>query len=178
MGCFVKKWLIWCAFTSSHCVFLSTSSFGCRYWDCLESDDFYFTMLTDVKGRCWWYGSWGWTFPPICHYNSSLCDKMASDMEVPFWSKGGSLSSSMRKKWRPLIYQHLLNTDEDQTVAVSSVRVRGGWCISAEVAAGVGDLHSCRFLCAQPAGSCSLLGKRIVNCGDSWKIVFCSRELV
>ena len=27
---------------------------------------FYFVMLVhDVRGRCWWYGSAGWTFPPV-----------------------------------------------------------------------------------------------------------------
>ena len=41
-------------------------------------------MLThDIRGGCWWYGSRGWTFPPIFHYMLLPCDR---------WQQRGSLT--------------------------------------------------------------------------------------
>jgi hypothetical protein len=31
-----------------------------------ESNSSYFTVLAlDIRDGCWWYGSRGWTFPPV-----------------------------------------------------------------------------------------------------------------
>jgi len=86
-------------------------------------------------------------------------DKMAPDMEVHMKQKCVLEFLHEEIKASIDIHQCLLNTDGDQTVAVNTVRVRSGWCISTVVTAGVGELHCCRFLHAQPAGSCLLLGK-------------------
>ena len=40
-----------------------------------EGNASYFMMLShDFRGRCWWYGSRGWTFPPVSHCILLLCD--------------------------------------------------------------------------------------------------------
>ena len=68
----------------------------------------YFIMLAhNVRSECWWYGSRGWTFPPIFHYMLLPCDR---------WQQRGSLkmASDMKQrcaieflhmvKWYPLTF--------------------------------------------------------------------------
>ena len=52
---------------------------------CSKRNTSYF-MGHGVKGGCWWYGSNGWTFPPISHSILLLCDR---------WQQRGSLA-----EWR------------------------------------------------------------------------------
>ena len=40
-------------------------------------------MFSHVRGRCWWHGKIGWTFPPIFHYILLLYDR---------WQQRGSLT--------------------------------------------------------------------------------------
>jgi len=82
------------------------------YKGCSESNAFHFIMLTyNVRGRCWWYGSRGWTFPPIFHYILLPCDKWQQKGSLTkcltwecVWSKDVSLNSSMWKKWHLLTW--------------------------------------------------------------------------
>jgi hypothetical protein len=51
-----------------------------------ESNASYFIMLShDVRGRCWWYGSRGWTFPPII-FNS--CCRSTDSSRGTVWQNG------------------------------------------------------------------------------------------
>jgi len=51
----------------------------------------YFIMLAhDIRGRCWWYGSRGWTFPPIFRQILLPCDR---------WRQRGSLTKR-RLTWK------------------------------------------------------------------------------
>ena len=46
------------------------------YKDCSKSNDSYFINLVHhFRGRCWWYGSRGWTFPPILLCILLPCDR-------------------------------------------------------------------------------------------------------
>jgi len=91
-----------------------------------------FMLIHNIRGICWWYASRSWTFPPIFGYTLLLCDRGQQRGNLTgrcltwkcLWSKGVSLNSSM---WMESIthtdiHWHLLNTDGDQTAAVSTVR--------------------------------------------------------
>ena len=75
-------------------------------------------LIHNVRGRCWWYGSRGWTFPPTFHCILLLCDRWQQRGSLTewyltwkcVWSKDVSLNSSVQKK-RALIniHQHMLN---------------------------------------------------------------------
>ena len=140
-------------------------------------------MLAHIRGRCWWYGSRNWIFPPIFPYILLLCDRWQQRGSLTewhlkwecIWSKGESLNSSMwKKKWPPLTF-----IDSCWTLMETKqwmwAQWDGGWCISALVTAD--HFHWCRFLWVWHAGSCSSLVKMYSSwwwlC---WKIMFCSWE--
>jgi hypothetical protein len=51
-----------------------------------ESNASYFTMLThDIKGRCLWYDSRGWTFAPIV---CKFCCRATDSSSVAIWQNG------------------------------------------------------------------------------------------
>jgi len=81
-------------------------------------------MLThEVRGRCWWYGSRGWTFLPILHYILLHCDRWqqrgSPTVSMKQWCVTDSLISQCKKKIAPFdICWHLLNICGDQTVYV------------------------------------------------------------
>ena len=86
-------------------------------------------LAHNVTGRCWWYGSRCWTFPPIFPYILLPWDKWQqrnsltkwSLMWKCIWSKGVPLHSSVWKKrthWHSLT----LRVYGDQTVDVSTMR--------------------------------------------------------
>ena len=80
----------------------AATNFSINYEGCSESNASCFLMLAhDFRGRCWWYGSRGWTFPPISHSMPLLWTKWCL-MWRCMWSKGVPLNSSLRKKWHPL----------------------------------------------------------------------------
>jgi len=64
----------------------------------------------DIRRGCWWYGSRGWTFPPMFHYVLLLCDRWQQRgtltelqaMQKCRWRKGVALNSSMWKSWHRL----------------------------------------------------------------------------
>ena len=50
-------------------------------------------LAHDIRGRCWWYGSMGWTFPLIVCSILLLCDR---------WQQRGSLTNGI---WRGSVYE-------------------------------------------------------------------------
>jgi len=103
------------------------------YEGCSESNACCFiTLAYDVRGGCWWYGSRGWTFPPILCYMLLPRDRWQQMGTLTKWcltwkciqSKGVSLNSPMWKKKKPLTNIHwcFLGVFGDQTVCVSTVR--------------------------------------------------------
>jgi len=81
-------------------------------WELLQNNAFYFIMLAhSIKGRCFWYGSRGWTFPPTFYYILLLCDRWQQRSSLAKWcltwesewNKDVELNSSM-KKWHPLTF--------------------------------------------------------------------------
>ena len=96
------------------------------YEGCSEGSVSYSIILAhDVRGGCWWYGSRGWTFPPILRYGwqqRGTLTKWCPTWNC-IWSKGVSLNSLHAEKMVPTdILWCLLSTYGDQTVDVSTVR--------------------------------------------------------
>ena len=89
----------------------------------------FMVLAHDVRGRCWWYGSRGWTFPPVSHYMLLPCDRWQQRGNLTkwrlswkcVWSKGVSLNSSMEKKAPIDIYRCLLHMYGHQTVELNTV---------------------------------------------------------
>jgi len=128
------------------------------YKGCSESSASYFMMsASDLRGERWWDGSRDWTFLPLSHYISLLCDRWqqrGSPTErrllwERLWSKGdvteflhaGKKMAAMGIPWR------LLNGYGGLTVDVSPVRWR------CEYKPGSG--RPSRFVRGWQAGSCS-----------------------
>ena len=79
---------------------------------CSGSNASYFTMLAANIRSKWWYGSRGWTFPPISHYTLLPCDRWRS-----------CVTEFLHVEKMALIdLHHLLNCSGDQTVDVSTLR--------------------------------------------------------
>ena len=83
------------------------------YKSCSESNASRIIMLAhNVRGRYWWYGSRGWTFPPLFHYILLLCDKCQQRSSLAKWSltrkwvwtKDVPLNPSRRKELHPLTF--------------------------------------------------------------------------
>ena len=63
-----------------------------------------------VWHECWWYGSRGWSFPPIFHYIWLPCDRWQQRGTLTewhltwkyIWSRSVSLNSAMQKKMQLL----------------------------------------------------------------------------
>ena len=158
------------------------------YEGCSESNACCFiTLAYDVRGGCWWYGSRGWTFPPILCYMLLPRDRWQQMDTLTKWcltwkciqSKGVSLNSPMWKK-----KSHSLTFIDAFLVFLETkqcVWVQWGseWCISAVAIVIVVHLHWCRLLWAQQTGSCSWLIK-MHNWWWwlYWKRVFRSQEFV
>ena len=76
-----------------------------RYEGCSKRKVSYFIILAhNIRGRWWWYGSKGWTFPPISHYILLPWQRRGSPTTWHLtwkcmWNKRVSLNFSMRKKW-------------------------------------------------------------------------------
>jgi len=80
---------------------------------CSKSNASCFIMSAhDIRGRCCWYGSWGWTFSPIFYYILLLCDRWQQRGSLTkwhliwrcIWIKGVSLISSLWEKLYLLIF--------------------------------------------------------------------------
>ena len=104
----------------------------------------YFVMLAhSVRGRCWWYGRKGWTFPPVFHSMLLPCDR---------WQPRGSLTErcltwkctwsrsvwnwippcrNSGTHWHPLTRAEV---DRDQTKQWTWAQWWGGYCVSSGVA--------------------------------------------
>jgi len=100
-----------------------------------ESNVSYFiTLAHSIRGRCWWYDSRGWTFPPVFHYILLPHDRWQQRSSMTkwcltwkcLWSKDVSLNSSMWKKLHPLTFI-------DACWMWRWVQWVGGWYISAVV---------------------------------------------
>jgi len=81
------------------------------YDDCSKRNiSFFVTLVHDIRGSCWWYGSREWTFPPIPRYIFLPCDRWQQRGTLTqwhltwkcVWSKGVELNSSMQKEKSPL----------------------------------------------------------------------------
>jgi len=65
---------------------------------CSKRNAFYVTMLAhNIRGRCWWYGSRGWIFPPMFHYILLLRGRGA------LWQNGIWCQSAHEAKVHPWI---------------------------------------------------------------------------
>ena len=154
------------------------------YRGCSESNASYFIIFAhDIRGGCRWYGSSGWTFPPVFCYMSLLCDGWQQRGSLTkwrltwkcMWSRGVSLNSWMWKKWQLLTFINASWTFLEPKQWMWA-QWGGGWCVSAvatvtwktnHVLDGHADFHGC--------GSCSLLMKmRSEWWWLCWKVVFCS----
>ena len=108
---------------------------------CSGSNAFYFIMLAhNIRGRRWWCGSRGWTFPPIFHYMLLPCDRWQQRGSLAkrcltwkcLWSKGVSLNSSVQKKNGRLTLTDTYGTFLE-TKQKTWTQWGGGWCTSAVV---------------------------------------------
>ena len=131
----------------------------------------YFNMLAyDIRGgRCWWYSSRGWTFPPVFHYISLPCDR---------WQQSGTLTqrhlTEVRRKHRCV--NELLHAEKNGTHWHSPAPAECQWrpnsgCEHREAAAvclssGDKDVKNkprsgwpCRLLVVWHAGFCLSLVK-------------------
>ena len=69
-------------------------------------------LAHNTRGGCWWYGSWGWTFPPVSCCMLLLHDRWQwidslGEWHLTWryrWSKRVSLNSSMQQKLHPLTF--------------------------------------------------------------------------
>ena len=81
-----------------------------NYEGCSESNASYFILLAQrSRGRCWWWGSRGWTFPLIFRYMLLLCNRWQQRGTLTqwkwIWSKELSFNSFTWKKMAS-IYIH------------------------------------------------------------------------
>ena len=109
-----------------------------------------FMLAKDIRGRCWWYDSIGWTSPPIFHYIFLLFVR---------WQQRGILTKwclTWKCVWRKVVQKMvstdihwcLLNVCEVQTIDVSTVHSAfHQWCHHSSCET-VDHLCRCRFLWA------------------------------
>jgi len=113
----LKNWALWNKFDSTIMTkFRSLMDMQAslkNYTGCSKSNVSYFiTPAHSVRGRSWWYGSRGWTFPPISHYILLLHDRWqqrGSLTKRPLtwkctWSRSVEVNSSTERKWHPLTF--------------------------------------------------------------------------
>ena len=102
-------------------------------WGYSESYASYFIMLAnDVRGRCWWYESRGWSFPQVFHYILLSRDRWKQRGKwcltwKCIWNNVMSLNSTMQKKWHLLTFINTCWTFMDTKQ----------WCEHSEVVGGV-----------------------------------------
>jgi len=125
-------------------VFRKTLSFCCRRAASKVMSSTLLCWPITIRGRCWWYGSRGWTFPPIPHYMLLLCNQWQQRGSLTewcltrkcIWSTGVAWISSMQKKYHPLTFiNSYWIVNGDQTVDVRTSEGVGGafqhwwqWC--------------------------------------------------
>jgi hypothetical protein len=109
--------------------FLDTVCWGQHMYEVhSETNASYFIIVAyDDRGECWWYGSRGWTFPPIV---CMLCCRAIDSSTEAVWQNGVWYGSAYEaevcywippcgKKLHPLTF---IDVYGDQTVDVSTVR--------------------------------------------------------
>jgi len=135
------------------------------YEGCAETTASCFIILAhDVRGRYWWYGSRGWTFPPIFHYMLLPCDRWQYRGSLTewcltwksVWSKDVTEFLHAEKKWHPLTFINSCWTFM-KTKHWMWAQWGSGWCGSAVVTSTVAHLCWCRFLWSWHAGFCPRL---------------------
>jgi len=106
-----------------------------------KSNASYFILLfCNVRGGCCWYGSRGWTLPPVSHYMFLLCDR---------WQQRGKLGTLLvfdTEVWMKHMYRWITPCGKKGTHWHSLILVKccwrpkwmwaqwsSGWCISAVV---------------------------------------------
>ena len=114
--------------------FCNFSKINIIYETCSKSNASYFIMLAhDVSSGWWWYGSRGWTFPPIFHSILLPCDRWQQRRRLTVWSltwecrwsKDVSLNSSTWKKLHPLTFTDAYWTFMETKQWISTVRHDG-----------------------------------------------------
>ena len=107
----------------------------------------------DVRGRHWWHGSRGWTFPTIFYYILLPCDREQQKSSLTkwhltwkcTWNISAEKKSSIWKKWQPLasidICWMFMETKQWIRAQWGS-----GWYVSSAMMAAVGYICWCRFL--------------------------------
>ena len=74
-----------------------------NYKGCSESNASCFMMLAhDMRGGYRWYGSRGWTFPPVFLYILLLCDRWQQRGSLTKWYLTWSMYETKGKKCTPL----------------------------------------------------------------------------
>ena len=71
-----------------------------------NNTSYFISLIHNARGRCWWYGSRGWTFPAIFRSMLLQCDRWQQRGSLTewclawkcVWNKGVSLNFSMQKK--------------------------------------------------------------------------------
>jgi len=134
-------------------------------------------LAHDIRGRCWWDGSRGWTSPGISHYMLLLCDRWQHRGSLTqwhltwkhVWNKGVPLNSSMQKK-NGFIDIYWWLRDVYGVKQWVWVQWGSGWCISS--VSTMDDFHWCSM---QALVLC--WWKCIANSGDYVEeTVFCRWE--
>ena len=127
-----KAQILWLLLTA---IFYTLNVF--IYKGCSKSNAFYFMMSAhDIRGRWWWYGSRGTTFPPISFYillpvtDSSRGKDWQNDIWHGVFMKlrCGTEFLDVENITPFDIHQCLLNVSGDQTVDLNTVK---WWCITA-----------------------------------------------
>jgi len=114
------------------------------YQDCSKSNASDFVLLVhDIRGK-WWYGSRGWTFPPVFCHVLLPCDRWQQRGSLTqwclswkcIWCKSVKPNSSMQKKWHPLTFVSAcwMFMETKQWVWV--------WCVSAVATAMWNTSHA------------------------------------
>ena len=141
----------------------------CVWECCFESNASCFIILVhDVRFGCQWYGSRGWTFPPVFHCILLLCDSSLRGSRGAFWH--GSMCETKVWNWitpgaKNGTHWHSLTLAEclwKPNCECEHSEVVGGtfqqWCHHSSCET-VGQFHWHRFLQAWHANSCWLLVK-------------------
>ena len=129
---------------------------------CYKLASHFIILAHNIRGGYWWYGSRGWTCPPIFHYTLLPCDRWQQRGSLTewrliwkcVWSRGVELNSFKQKKWHPLTFTNACWTFMESKQWIW-VQWGSGWCVS--VGARVGNLHWYRFFSVRHAGSCASL---------------------
>ena len=110
-------------------------------------------MAYNVRGRWWWYGSRGWTFPPIFHYILLPYDRWQQrgglrKLQLTWkclWTNAVSLNSSMQKKRHAFTFTDACWSFWRPNSEFQHTQWGTGCCVSVLATVIESHLHWCRF---------------------------------